>query len=482
MKPLDKKQIPQVAALAVLAVAFFGYFVLKLILPTPAAARTQVTATAVKPRIAATPAPDAAALAFTAPPPSAGMHDPFVQEVSDQPVPPAPASKPAPAVHTASLKSTGLAPLAIPFVPALPSATIKEQKTAALGGVSLGGASSGIPPLPVAPAAPVAPLWTVTGVLQSGSEHVAILRSGAARRFVKQGDYVDSEFVVTSVTRDAVILRHGHSRFMLPLGGSKAVPAAAVKTSPVSETTADPRAASTEGVPDGKPRLKAMKRMVPRIARLSTSRDTHPGPPTLARQSLFSFPLAVHSPTVRVAEYQSEKALPLFPLDGVRGLLPSGMEAPDFSLSTTGGQSFSLSQFRGNVVVLDFWASWDAPSVRSLSTLEQLQKDLGAQGLTVLTVNSWDSEGGMQVALQGSNVQGSDGSLTDGSMTQLYDPSVSNESVAVRLYRAPDVSTFYVIDREGRIAGAFVGCGPNTISSIQATLAKLGILSQEKTL
>jgi hypothetical protein len=57
----------------------------------------------------------------------------------------------------------------------------------------------------------------------------------------------------------------------------------------------------------------------------------------------------------------------------------------------------------------------------------------------------------------------------------LFDPSVSNASVAVRGYRVPDVPTVYVIDQEGRVAGSFVGSNRNTFNYIKATLAKLGV-------
>ncbi len=55
------------------------------------------------------------------------------------------------------------------------------------------------------------------------------------------------------------------------------------------------------------------------------------------------------------------------------GLLPAGAVAPDFSLPDAGGATHSLSDWRGQVVVLDFWASWcpdcrkDIPAVKALA-------------------------------------------------------------------------------------------------------------------
>jgi cytochrome c biogenesis protein CcmG/thiol:disulfide interchange protein DsbE len=649
MKPLDKKQIPQVVAMAVLAVLFFGYFAVKMIMPTPAAAGSQAPAA---PAAAAAAAPktgdaqaasDPSATMPDAPPPSATLRDPFVQAISDQPAPPPvlkPVAPPAarPAVYTKPSHPSGLPTYPINILPGV------GNEHGAVAGVPH-------PMVPAAPPIPVAaPTWVVTGVLQSGADTVAILRSGDARRFVKKGDYVDSTFRVTSVTRDAVTLRHGVSRFTLPLGGAKAVPAARTVSSPGASSAAaapdftldtlagksvslssyrghvvvldfwaswcdwcrkgmpqvqtlaerfgpkgvavlsinswdkrdamqafvqanpqytttmlyDPSpeaqsvacslfgvkgipytvvidkqgrvAAAFDGYsPDGEQKLETVltglgvRRASPDIARAVKPRlrkplvprstvlalaprspfslfSRRPAMPEMAHtvhshlthphsvrhvllaaapRSLFSFsapaltmPLVSaprpdrHAasrlsvcPVIRVADYRSEQAGALFPVQG-HGLLPSGMPAPDFSLSTLDGQDVTLSQFRGDVVVLDFWASWDAASLKMLTWLQGLQHQAGRDRVTVLAVNSWDNKGAMQTALQGA----------DWDMTMLFDPSVSNESIAVRSYRAPDVPTVYVIDQEGRVAGAFVGSGRNTANYIKATLAKLGAL------
>ena len=61
--------------------------------------------------------------------------------------------------------------------------------------------------------------------------------------------------------------------------------------------------------------------------------------------------------------------------------------APPFTLKSIDGSPVSLSRFRGQVVLLDFWAAWCKPCVRKMPMLRRLHKDLGAKGLTVLPIN-----------------------------------------------------------------------------------------------
>ena len=64
-----------------------------------------------------------------------------------------------------------------------------------------------------------------------------------------------------------------------------------------------------------------------------------------------------------------------------------GGPAPDFTLTDLQGQKVTLSQFRGKVVLLNFWATWCPPCVEEMPSMEQLHNLFKDQGLVLLAVN-----------------------------------------------------------------------------------------------
>lgn len=64
----------------------------------------------------------------------------------------------------------------------------------------------------------------------------------------------------------------------------------------------------------------------------------------------------------------------------------SAVTAPDFTLMDQAGQPRSLSDWRGKVVLLNFWATWCAPCVKEMPMLVELQDQYGAQGFQVLGI------------------------------------------------------------------------------------------------
>ena len=120
----------------------------------------------------------------------------------------------------------------------------------------------------------------------------------------------------------------------------------------------------------------------------------------------------------------------------------SGPTAPDFALQDLSDQPVSLSDFRGKVVLLDFWASWCAPCRKELPAIEKLHRAYGEKGLVVLAVNSEaDKVASAFVRQEGYTFT----VLTDSRGSVFDDYAVSSIPVTV------------VVDRHGRIAAYFVG-------------------------
>lgn len=67
-------------------------------------------------------------------------------------------------------------------------------------------------------------------------------------------------------------------------------------------------------------------------------------------------------------------------------------QAPDFSLTDLNGQKLTLSQYKGKVVLLDFWASWCTPCQAEIPQFIEWQKKFGDQGFQVIGISMDDDE------------------------------------------------------------------------------------------
>jgi thiol-disulfide isomerase/thioredoxin len=65
--------------------------------------------------------------------------------------------------------------------------------------------------------------------------------------------------------------------------------------------------------------------------------------------------------------------------------------APAFTVTTLDGTRFNLDQSNGQVVLIDFWATWCIPCLKELPHLKQIAKDFAGQPLVILSI-SWDED------------------------------------------------------------------------------------------
>jgi len=134
--------------------------------------------------------------------------------------------------------------------------------------------------------------------------------------------------------------------------------------------------------------------------------------------------------TVIVIE-QSDRSVP------VKAPLIEGAAAPTFTALTVSEASVSLEDFRGRVVLLDFWAGWCSPCVRELPVVQALHDRWSEQGLVVIGINHDRSEAAMERAIETHEL----------TYMQIFD----GEDTVSDLYRITGIPMTYLLDREGTI-------------------------------
>ncbi len=116
---------------------------------------------------------------------------------------------------------------------------------------------------------------------------------------------------------------------------------------------------------------------------------------------------------------------------------PSGQAAPNFTLTTLDGETVNLSDFRGKVVLVNFWASWCPPCVAELPTIHQFYQSHQTDGFVVLAVNAQEDRGTVSGFI---NQHGY-------TFPVLLDP----DSVAADEYGIRALPTSFIVDKNGEI-------------------------------
>jgi len=133
--------------------------------------------------------------------------------------------------------------------------------------------------------------------------------------------------------------------------------------------------------------------------------------------------------------------------------------APDFTLKSQTGENLRLSEFRGEVVMINFWASWCAPCCQEMPLLDELYQQYQPLGFTILGVNVEENSTQARQMLKKLPVN----------FPVLFD----NKSDVSKLYNVVAMPSTVLVDRDGNIRYLHQGYKPGYEESYQQQVREL---------
>ena len=115
----------------------------------------------------------------------------------------------------------------------------------------------------------------------------------------------------------------------------------------------------------------------------------------------------------------------------------TGQTAPDFALKSSSGQNLRLSEYRGDVVMINFWATWCGPCRQEMPLLDELHSRYERVGFSLLGVNIDDDAGKAMNMVTELGV----------SFPVLFD----HRKEVSKMYEVDAMPTTVILDREGTV-------------------------------
>jgi len=123
--------------------------------------------------------------------------------------------------------------------------------------------------------------------------------------------------------------------------------------------------------------------------------------------------------------------------------------APDFALQDLDGNTVRLSDYKGKVVILDFWATWCGPCRRGIPEFIELQEEFGDEKLVILGISV--DQGDLSVVPKFAEQYGIN-----------YPVLYANQDIQMKYGPINSIPTAFIIDKEGKARDMAVGLRPKS--------------------
>ena len=133
--------------------------------------------------------------------------------------------------------------------------------------------------------------------------------------------------------------------------------------------------------------------------------------------------------------------------------------APNFTLKSLSGKNLKLSEMRGNVVLINFWASWCGPCRQEMPLLNSLHKKYEPLGFTVLGVNVEENSDEARGFLGHTPVD--------------FPVVLDNQNKVSKLYDVVAMPTTVMVDRDGNVRYLHKGYKPGDEAKYRQMVKKL---------
>lgn len=132
--------------------------------------------------------------------------------------------------------------------------------------------------------------------------------------------------------------------------------------------------------------------------------------------------------------------------------------APDFALKDIDGNKVRLSDYKGKVVLLEFWATWCPPCKLAIPDLNDLHEKYTGEDFALLSISVDDSLDTLKSFVEEYEVKF---------------PVLVNDEHVERLYGVINIPATFIIDREGKIESKHLGYVPGTAEMLSKEIEEL---------